>query len=53
MILRRMMQHAKDQNWFAVFLDFVIVVPVVFIGMAPHGFPPRCKAVGQHDFACE
>jgi len=26
MLLRRMMQHVRTQNWFAVFLDFVIVV---------------------------
>ncbi len=26
MILRRLTQHIKDQNWFAVGLDFVIVV---------------------------
>lgn len=26
MLLRRISQHVKDQNWFAVFVDFVIVV---------------------------
>lgn len=26
MLLRRLMQHVRDQNWFAVGLDFVIVV---------------------------
>lgn len=25
MILRRLTKHVKDQNWFAVTLDFVIV----------------------------
>lgn len=31
-LLRRITQHVKEQNWFAVFLDFVIVVFGVFIG---------------------
>ncbi|NJM35885.1 MAG: hypothetical protein HC850_15670 [Rhodomicrobium sp.] len=33
MILRRITEHVKAQNWFAVFLDFVIVVVGVFIGL--------------------
>lgn len=33
MILRRITQHVKDQNWFAVGLDFFIVVIGVFIGL--------------------
>ena len=33
MILRRITEHVKDQNWFAVALDFVIVVVGVFIGI--------------------
>lgn len=33
MILRRVTRHVKDQNWFAVGLDFVIVVVGVFIGI--------------------
>jgi len=32
-ILRRVVQHVKDQNWFAVGIDFVIVVVGVFIGI--------------------
>jgi hypothetical protein len=32
MLLRRMSEHVKGQNWFAVALDFVIVVFGVFIG---------------------
>jgi hypothetical protein len=31
MILRRLSQHIKDQNWFAVVLDFVIVVAGILI----------------------
>jgi hypothetical protein len=33
MILRRITEHVKAQNWFAVGIDFVIVVVGVFIGI--------------------
>ncbi|MEM7430509.1 MAG: hypothetical protein AAF351_01090 [Pseudomonadota bacterium] len=33
MLLRRITQHVKTQNWFAVGIDFVIVVVGVFIGI--------------------
>ena len=33
MILRSITRHVRDQNWFAVFLDFLIVVVGVFIGI--------------------
>lgn len=33
MILRSVMRHVRDQNWFAVFLDFLIVVVGVFLGI--------------------
>jgi hypothetical protein len=33
MLLRRVIEHVKAQNWFAVGLDFVIVVVGVFIGI--------------------
>jgi len=33
MILRSLTKHVRDQNWFAVGLDFVIVVLGVFIGI--------------------
>jgi len=33
MLLRRMTHHLKSQNWFAVGLDFLIVVVGVFIGL--------------------
>lgn len=33
MILRRLTQHVKAQNWFAVALDFLIVVIGVFVAM--------------------
>ena len=31
MLLRRITQHVKDQNWFAVALDFIIVVAGILI----------------------
>lgn len=33
MLLRSISKHVTDQNWFAVFLDFIIVVVGVFIGI--------------------
>lgn len=33
MLLRRITQHVRSQNWFAVGLDFVIVVVGVFLGI--------------------
>ncbi len=33
MLLRRIMKHVTDQNWFAVLLDFVIVVSGVWLAL--------------------
>jgi hypothetical protein len=33
MILRRIIQHVKEQNWTAIAIDFAIVVLGVFVGM--------------------
>lgn len=33
MLFRRFSQHIKEQNWFAVALDFLIVVSGIFIGL--------------------
>ena len=33
MILRRFMAHVKDQNWFAVGLDVLVVIVGIFLGM--------------------
>ena len=33
MLLRRITKHVNDQNWLAVFIDFLIVVVGVFIGI--------------------
>ena len=33
MLLRRVTEHVRDQNWTAVGVDFVIVVIGVFVGI--------------------
>lgn len=33
MILRRFNEHVKDQNWFAVWLDLIVVVVGIFLGL--------------------
>jgi hypothetical protein len=33
MLLRRVMEHVREQNWSAIAIDFVIVVVGVFIGI--------------------
>lgn len=33
MLLRRVMEHVRTQNWTAIFIDFIIVVVGVFIGI--------------------
>src|SRR5210317_368464 len=33
MILRRLMQHVKEQNWFAVGLEVIVVIVGIFLGM--------------------
>lgn len=38
MILRRVMKHVSDQNWFAVVLDFIIVVVGVAAGFQLTGY---------------
>lgn len=33
MLLRRVVEHVTSQNWFAVFIDFLIVVVGLFVGL--------------------
>lgn len=33
MLLRRVIKHVSDQNWFAVIIDFLIVVVGIFVGL--------------------
>ncbi len=51
MILRRVTKHVKDQNWFAVALDFFIVVIGVFIGLQVSNWnDARAIRMSESDF---
>ncbi|NNE56507.1 MAG: hypothetical protein HKN36_00205 [Hellea sp.] len=41
MLLRRITKHVKDQNWFAVFLDFFIVVAGILIAFQINAWSDR------------
>ncbi|MBT8141666.1 MAG: hypothetical protein HKN88_05835 [Gammaproteobacteria bacterium] len=41
MLLRRITQHVRDQNWFAVFLDFLIVVVGILIAFQINAWSDR------------
>lgn len=49
MILRRMTQHVKDQNWFAVVLDFVIVVAGILIAFQISSMAEKRGEVAMFD----
>ncbi len=44
MLLRRVTQHVQSQNWFAVLVDFVIVVVGVFVGLQVQDWNDERKA---------
>ncbi len=44
MLLRRITKHVTEQNWFAVFIDFLIVVVGVFIGIQVANWNEALKA---------
>ena len=48
MILRRVIEHVKAQNWTAVALDFVIVVMGVFIGLQVQEWAVAREQAAQH-----
>lgn len=51
MILRRITEHVKAQNWFAVAIDFVIVVVGVFIGLQVNNWnEARGERVRSRDY---
>ncbi len=54
MILRRITEHVNAQNWFAIGLDFLIVVVGVFIGIPRYRqspeFKQRIRDSGVHDY---
>ena len=45
MILRRFMQHVKEQNWFAVGLDVIVVIVGIFLGMQVQQWYEERKSV--------
>jgi len=49
MILRRFSKHVTDQNWFAVWLDIVVVVVGIFLGMQVTEWNERRKEAIQED----
>jgi hypothetical protein len=49
MLLRRVIEHVKTQNWFAVGVDFVIVVAGVFIGLQVQQWNEARKDAVQHE----
>lgn len=53
MILRRLSKHVKDQNWFAVVLDFVIVVAGVFVGLQVSNWNDVKKGEMSRDYYLE
>jgi len=53
MLLRRMIEHVKAQNWFAVGLDFVIVVTGVFIGLQVQQWHEARKDAVVHEMLLE
>lgn len=54
MLLRRVIEHVKAQNWFAVALDFIIVVVGVFIGIQVSNWnEARAHRAGEHVFLAQ
>lgn len=49
MILRRLTRHVKDQNWFAVVLDFVIVIAGILIAFQISSMAEKRGEVAQFD----
>ena len=49
MLLRRITEHVRHQNWFAVWIDFAIVVVGVFIGIQVSNWNERQadKRIGE------
>ena len=49
MLLRRITQHIKAQNWFAVGVDFIIVVIGVFIGIQVANWNETRQAIADEE----
>jgi hypothetical protein len=53
MILRRITEHVRTQNWFAVCIDFVIVVVGVYIGIQVANWNAERLEAGRGDLFAE
>ena len=53
MLLRSITKHVKNQNWFAVFIDFFIVVFGVYIGVWIGGFQERKSTLKKQKLVVE
>lgn len=54
MILRRVIEHVKGQNWTAIAIDFVIVVLGVFIGIQVSNWnAERADRVSERDYLAQ
>ena len=51
MLLRRMMEHLKSQNWFAVVLDLLIVIVGVFLGFQVNAWNEARKNKAEENAA--
>jgi len=49
MLLRRVMENVKDQNWFAVLLDFFIVIFGILIAFQLQAWGERRAAAARAD----
>lgn len=47
MLLRRVIQHVADQNWVAVFIDFLIVVLGIFVGLQVQSWSVKQSELNQ------
>ncbi|GAA0853945.1 hypothetical protein [Aliiglaciecola litoralis] len=53
MLLRSITKHVKEQNWFAVFVDFAIVVVGVFVGLQVSNWNQAYSDKAEYERALE
>ncbi len=53
MILRRFMQHVKEQNWFAVGLDVIVVIIGIFLGLQVQAWYEKREEIRQLSIATD
>ena len=51
MILRRFMRHVREQNWFAVFTDLIVLIVGIFLGLQVNNWnEERINRVEERDY---